>query len=96
MIIPFGWHNFARYTRHRKSLPSVAALYHASVKSLPSLCLMRVRSVIKQQNLFIPVMFIWSKHRFARGLQFMGSLTWQAEQCNIMVVCSLHCGTIQV
>jgi len=51
---------------------------------------------IKQQNLFVPIMLKWSKDRFEHGLQFMGSLTWKAKQCNIMVVCGFHFSMFQM
>jgi hypothetical protein len=52
--------------------------------------------VIKQQNLFLPVMLKWTKNRLVHSLLLIGSLTWKAEQCNIMVVHSFHDGVIQV
>jgi hypothetical protein len=52
-------------------LTDVAALSQPSTNILSNICLVSVRCVtgIKQQNLFIPVMFTRSKERFLHRLQ---------------------------
>jgi len=62
-------------------LDGMAALSHASVKILSNLCLVGVNLCcgIKQQNLFIPIMIKWYKHRFFYRLHFTGSLTSKEE-----------------
>jgi hypothetical protein len=49
--------------------------------------------VTKQQNFFILVMLTWSKDTFTQMLQLKGSLTWEAEDGNIMAVGNFHCGS---